>query len=100
MAKKDFKKTLNETSNLEEVTRSYFSEETLNKARAKHEEVKQTTSEQRKNKRKYTKLKTSENKNKVIHFRVTEKQYKELIKKAEQTNSKSISDYLSKLIRG
>lgn len=96
MAKKDFKKTLNETSNLEDVTKSYFSEETLKKAEQKQEEVKADV----KQKRKYTKLKTSENKNRVIHFRVTEKEYKELIKKAEQTNSKSISDYLSRLLRG
>lgn len=96
MAKKDFKPSLNETSNLEDVTKSYFSEETLKKAEQKQEEVKADV----KQKRKYTKLKTSENKNRVIHFRVTEKEYKELIKKAEQTNSKSISDYLSRLLRG
>lgn len=96
MAKKDFKTSLNETSNLEEVTKSYFSDKTLKKAENKQEEIKADV----KQKRKYTKLKTSESKDKVIHFRVTEKEYKELIKKAEQSNSKSISDYLSKLIRG
>jgi len=96
MAKKDFKKTLNETTNLEEVTKSYFSEETLKKAEKKQEEVKADV----KQKRKYTKLKTSENKTRVIHFRVTEKEYKEIIKKAEQTNSKNISEFLSKLLRG
>ena len=95
MAKKTFTNTLNERSNQEEVTESYFSDDTLKKAEQKKESVKQE-----KPKRKYTKLKTSENKDKVIHFRVTEKEYKEIIKKAEQTNSKSISDYLSKLIRG
>lgn len=100
MAKKDFKPSLDETSNLEDVTKSYFSEETLKKAEQEKETLKEDVSRSKRKHTKPIKLKSFEKKEKVITFRVTDKEYKELIKKAEQTNSKSVSDYLSKLIRG
>ncbi len=96
MAKKDFKNALSETSNLEEVTQSFFSEETLKKAEQKKQEENRT---EEKTKRKYTRLKSRVNKTETISFRLTKEDYEKLIKKAEKENYGSISKYIESIIK-
>lgn len=94
MAKKDFKNVVKEELNdIGAITRSMFSEQTLNKGVEDLHEPQPT-------KRKYTQLATRENKVKTVSLRLTEKDYNELLKKAEESKSGTISNYILQLIRG
>lgn len=98
MAKKDFKGIVKEKelNNVGEITKSMFSPQTLKKAETKKEEIK--ADEQQK--RKYTRLASRENKNKTISLRLTEKDYNELLKQAEKSQSGTITNYIMQLVKG
>lgn len=90
MAKKDFNSIdlIGSKEKVNATTQSFFSEETLKKAK----DVIET-------KRKYTKFKTKENKTHVITIRLTDKEYNELLEQVEQTESGTISTYINKLLK-
>lgn len=90
--KKDFTSIVKEKENNNDIgaiTRSMFSDETLNKNEIKPRE-----------KRKYTKLASKENKTKTVSIRMTEKEYNELLRKAEKSQSGTITNYIMQLVRG
>lgn len=98
MAKKDFKNIVkNEIKDYGEITRTYFSQDTLKKAETKKASIK---ADEEKKERKYTRLASRENKTKTISLRLTEKDYELLLKKAEESQSGTITKYILDLIRG
>lgn len=98
MAKKDFKGIVKEKelNNVGAITKSMFSDETLKKAETKKEEL----IADEKPKRKYTRLASKENKVKTISLRLTQKDYNELLKKAEKSQSGTITNYIMQLVKG
>ena len=85
MAKKDLTAAVKEstTNTTKEITKMYIST---------------AEPEQPRQKRKYTKYKTKENKTHLIAFRITEEQYKALNKEVDRTKSGTLTNYLNKLI--
>lgn len=88
--KRDFKKDYNDNNNVEEITRGYFSKETLK------EETPKTKTEQPREKRKYTKLTNKENKTHIITMRLTETEYNNLLAKANKSKSGTLTEYIKK----
>lgn len=99
--KKDFKNiTQEEIKDYGGLTRTYFSEETLKKAETKKADIK---ADEEKQKRKYTKptrLKTFKKKEKIISIRISDEDYELLLRKAEESESGTITKYIIDLIRG
>lgn len=92
MAKKDFNNLDKRQQNVQTITQSFFSKETLDKVKEKQEpsEVKE--------KRRYTKFKNKENKTHTITMRLTDKEYNSLLKQVEKSESGTISNYLMQLL--
>lgn len=97
MGKKDFSKLGTDKNDLNSVTTSYLSEYTLGNV-VEPEEPKETEPQPVREKRQYTKLNNRQNKNKTVSLRLTEEQYNELIKKAEENGCNTISNYIIKLL--
>lgn len=98
--KKDFKNIVKEEINdIGAITRNMFSNDTIQKAETKKEEQIESKADL-KEKRKYTRLTSKENKTKTISLRLTEREYNELIRKADKNNSGTITNYIMQLIRG
>lgn len=93
MAKKDFKALLEESNNVEEITKSYFSESTLKKAEELKEEPQPT-----KERKTAVKFESKKNKTKIVGLRLTMDQYEKLVKQVEETESGTISNYIIKLL--
>lgn len=92
MAKKDFNNLDKRQQNVQAITQSFFSEETLAKVKGK-----QQPSEP-KEKRAYTKFKNKENKTHTITMRLTDKEYNNLLKQVEKSESGTISNYIMQLL--
>lgn len=97
MAKKDFTSLNTDKNDISNVTSNYLSPYTLGKV-AEPEEPKETEPQPVREKRQYTKLNNRQNKNKTVSLRLTEEQYNELIKKAEENGCNTISNYIIKLL--
>lgn len=92
MAKKDFNNLDKRQQNVQTITQSFFSKETLAKVKDK-----QQPSEPRE-KRAYTKFKNKENKTHTITMRLTDKEYNNLLKQVEKSESGTISNYIMQLL--
>jgi len=97
MAKKDFNNLDTRQQNIQAITQSFLSKETLNKVKEK-----QSGNDLPQKKRKeYTKhfvIKNKENKSHTITMRLTDREYKSLLQQVEESGSGTISNYIMQLL--